>query len=369
MESSWRDGMTEPRRYRPEAIHEFCCAILEKLKVPGEDAKEVGDCLLQADLRGVDSHGMIRLPVYAERIRKAVVNPRPVPRIVKASASTALLDGDNGLGAVVGSRAMEKAIELAAGPGISFVGVRRSNHFGIAAFYVQKAVRKGLIGCAASNAPPHMAPFGGRARFLGTNPFAIGIPAGKQPPLIFDASTSVVARGKIIVAAKEGRAIPPGWAIDTEGNPTTDAKAALAGSVLPFGGPKGSAISLIIDVLCGVLTGSAFARTLNTLEKVEAEQNLGHAFVAMRTDVFLTAKDFASRMDEILQTLKSSPPAPNTAQVLAPGEIERHNEAKNQKLGVPMLPTVVEQLAALGAELNVSFPHAATMKQPVETHS
>jgi LDH2 family malate/lactate/ureidoglycolate dehydrogenase len=365
MESSGRDGMTEVKRYRPENVHEFCCAILDRLNVPRQNAKEVADCLLLADLRGVDSHGMIRLPVYAERIRKGVVNPRPVPRIIRTIGATALLDGDNGLGAVVGARGMERAIELAADAGIGFVGVRRTNHFGIAAFYVQKAIRQGLIGCAASNAPPHMAPFGGRARFLGTNPFSVGIPAGKQPPLIFDASTSVVARGKIIVAAKEGKAIPFGWAIDRDGNPTTDAKAALAGSVLPFGGPKGSAISLLIDVLCGVLTGSAFALTLNTLENLEAEQNLGHVFVAMRTDIFLTAEDFAARMDKLLQTLKSSPPAPNAEQVLAPGEIERQNETRNLKLGVPLLPTVIDQLAVLGAELNVGFPHAAM----VETHS
>lgn len=351
--------MTEVKRYRPEEIHEFCCAILTNLNVPREDAQEVAGCLLQADLRGVDSHGMIRLPVYADRIRKGVVNPRPVPRIVRTDGATALLDGDNGLGAVVGSRGMEKAIARASNAGVAFVGVRHTNHFGIAAFYVQKAVRQGMIGCAASNAPPHMAPFGGRARFLGTNPLSVGIPTGKQPPLIFDASTSVVARGKVIVAAKEGKSIPSGWAIDRDGNPTTDAKAALAGSVLPFGGPKGSAISLLIDVLCGVLTGSAFALTLNTLENLEAEQNLGHVFVAMRTDIFLTAEDFAARMDDLLQTLKSSPPAPDAEQVLAPGEIEQRNEARNLKLGVPLLPTVVDQLVALGAELNVSFPHAA----------
>jgi LDH2 family malate/lactate/ureidoglycolate dehydrogenase len=368
MEWPRRDGLTDPRRYRLEDVHEFCCAILEKLKVPREDAQQVSDCLLQADLRGVESHGMIRLPVYVERISKGIVNPRPVMREVRTSASTRLLDGDNGLGAVVGSRAMETAIELAKNAGISFVGVRRSNHFGIAAFYVQKALRTGLIGYAASNAPPHMAPFGGRARFLGTNPFSVGIPAGKQAPLIFDASTSVVARGTIIVAAEKGKTIPSGWAIDLEGNPTTDAKAALAGSVLPFGGAKGSALSLIIDVLCGVLTGSAFALTLNTLENLEAKQDLGHVFVAMRTDIFVTTEEFTSRMDEILQTLKSSPPAPNTGQVLAPGEIERQNEARNQRLGVPLLPTVVDQLAALGAESNVSFPHAATVEQSAETY-
>lgn len=361
--------MTELRRYRLQEIHQFCSAILEKLNLPREDAKQVADCLLQADLRGVDSHGIIRLPVYAERLRKGVVNPRPVPRIVRTTGASALLDGDNGLGAVVGSRGMEKAIELATDAGVGFVGVRRTNHFGIAAFYVQKAVHQGMIGGAASNAPPHMAPFGGRARFLGTNPFSIGIPAGKQPPLIFDASTSVVARGKIIVAASEGKSIPLGWAIDRDGNPTMDAKAALAGSVLPFGGPKGSAISLLIDVLSGVLTGSAFALTLNTLENLNAEQNLGHVFVAVRTDIFVTAADFASRMDELLQSLKSSPPVPNTEQVLAPGEIEHQNEIRNLKLGVPLLPTVIDQLAALGAELKVSFPHAAMVNVPLETHS
>jgi LDH2 family malate/lactate/ureidoglycolate dehydrogenase len=347
----------EQQRYRAEGLHEFCCAVLEKLSVPREDALEVGDCLVLADLRGVDSHGVIRLPVYAQRIRKNLVNARAIPRIIRTHAAAALMDGDNGLGAVVGSRAMEKAIELATTAGIGFVGVRRTNHFGIASFYVQKALQRGFIGCAASNAPPHMAPFGGRARFLGTNPFSIGVPANEEAPLLFDASTSVVARGKIIVAAQEGKTIPSGWAIDPEGNPTTNASSALAGSVLPFGGPKGSAISLIIDVLSGVLTGSAFALHLNTLENLEAEQNLGHIFMAMCTDLFMSNDEFGSRMDEIVRMLKSSPPAPDTERVLVPGEIERQNEAKNRVHGVPLAPSVIDQLAALGAEVNVSFPN------------
>jgi LDH2 family malate/lactate/ureidoglycolate dehydrogenase len=206
MGSPWWEGgrVTERQRYRAEDLHEFCCAVLQKLNVPREDAQEVGDCLVLADLRGVDSHGVIRLPVYALRIRKNVVNAGAMPRIIRTHAAAALMDGDNGLGAVVGSRAMEKAIELATTAGIGFVGVRRTNHFGIASYYVQMALQQGFIGCAASNAPPHMAPFGGRARFLGTNPFSIGIPAKEEAPLLFDASTSVVARGKIIVAAQEG---------------------------------------------------------------------------------------------------------------------------------------------------------------------
>ena len=262
---------------------------------------------------------------------------------------------------------MEKAIALAELSGIGFAGVRRSNHFGIAAFYVQKAIHQGFIGFAASNAPPHMAPFGGRARFLGTNPIAVGIPAGQEPPLLFDASTSVVARGKIIVAAQEGKPIPADWAIDSDGNPTTDAKAALAGSVLPFGGAKGSAISFIVDILCGVLTGSGFALNLHRLEDLGAEQNLGHVFAAVRTDLFIPGKDFAARMDEILRMLKSSPAAAGTSQVLAPGELERQNEARNRVLGIPLLQSIVDQLAELGESLGLAFPKAADTMGPAET--
>src|SRR5215472_2567272 len=350
--------MMEALRYRTDDIRSFSCSVLEKLSVPREDAEEVSDCLLQADLRGVDSHGLIRLPVYAGRIRKGVVNPRPNPHIIRSHTAAALLDGDNGLGAVVGSTAMESAIDLAALSGIGFVGVRRTNHFGIAAFYVGKAIRRNFIGVAASNAPPHMAPFGGRSRFLGTNPFAVGIPAGRRSPLLFDASTSVVARGKIIVAAQERKPIPEGWAIDREGNPTTDAAAALAGSVLPFAGPKGSAISFIIDILCGVLTGTAFALQLNTLENLGAEQNLGHVFVALRTDLFMTAEEFAARMDTALEMLTTSPPASGVERVLAAGELELQNEVKNRALGVPLVPSVVDQLAMLGGEFGVNFPDA-----------
>ena len=152
--------------------------------------------------------------------------------------------------------------------------------------------------------------------------------------------------------------IPSGWAIDPEGNPTTNANSALSGSLLPFGGPKGSAISLIIDVLSGVLTGSSFALHLNTLENLETEQNLGHIFMAMRTDLFMSKNEFGSRMDEIVRMLKSSPPGPDSERVLVPGEIERQSEAKNRVLGVPLVPSVIDQLAALGAELNVRFPNA-----------
>jgi len=352
--------MNEVIRYRAEDLDSFCRSVVENLGVPAEHAKQVGQCLVQADLRGIDSHGVIRLPVYAGRIRRGLVNPRPKLQFLHEHAAAALLDGDNGLGAVVGATAMQRALELAAKTGIGLVSACHSNHFGVASFYVEKAVAEGFIGCAASNAPPHMAPFGGRERFLGTNPLAVGIPAGSQPPLVFDASTSVVARGKIIVAAQESKPIPLGWAIDKAGNPTTDAAAGLAGSVLPFGGPKGSAISFMIDIICGVLSGAGYAHHLNTLENLSALQDLGHVFVAVRTDLFMSAEEFGRRMDEILIMLKNSAPAAGIARVLVPGEIERQNEARNRAMGVPLVPSIVAQLANLATELGLPFPEPMT---------
>ena len=344
-------------RYRHEDLFEFGCRVLERLGVPGADSREVSACLTKAELRGVDSHGMVRLPVYARRVQARVVKARPAIRLLPSTGAAALIDGDNGLGPVVGSRAMEAALNLAREHAVGFVGVRNSNHFGPAAYYVEKAVAQGCIGLAISNAPPNMAPFGGKSRLLGTNPIAVGVPAGNEDPLIFDASTSVVARGKIIVAAHTRTPIPEGWAIDPDGYPTTDPERALAGAVLPFGGPKGSAISFIIDVFCGVLTGASFASHLNTLENLGAVQNIGHVLAAVRTDLFLPAEEFSRRMDDILKMLKASPPAPGSGErVLVPGEIELVSERRNREEGIPMVEPVVAQLASLGEEVGVAFP-------------
>ena len=349
-------GQANFPRFVAEDLTAFCCSVLERLDVPPDDARIVADCLVQADLRGVDSHGVVRLPVYAKRIQANVLKARPVIKVESRFAAVALVHGDNGLGPVVGTRAMDEAIRLAENSGIGYVGVRESNHFGTASFYVQRAIERKFIGCAISNAPPNMAAFGGRERFLGTNPLAVGIPAGRDRPLIFDASSSVVARGKIIVAAHRNLPIPEGWAIDPEGRPTTDAAAALAGAVLPFGGPKGSAISFIIDILSGVLTGAAFALHLNTLENLHAVQNLGHVFAAFRTDLFLPQDEFLARMDEVLTMLKSSAPALGVARVLAPGELELDTEARHRMMGLPLAEEVVRQLIDIGSQVGVEFP-------------
>ena len=345
--------------YHHDDLFEYASKVLERLEVPPSHAREVAGCLIKAELRGVDSHGLVRLPVYARRVKAGVVNARPQIRLLSSATAAALVDGDNGLGPVVGARAMETAVDLAGQHGTGFVGVRHSNHFGPAGYYVEKAVGLGCIGLAISNAPPNMAPFGGRTRFLGTNPVAVGIPADREPPLIFDASTSVVARGKIIVAAHTGERIPEGWAIDPDGHPTTDADRALAGAVLPFGGPKGSAISFIIDILCGVLTGAAFASQLKTLEDLSSVQNVGHVLAAVRTDLFMTDAQFRSRMDAILRMLKAAPAGPGASRVLLPGEIELANESRARAGGLALADAIAAQLAHLGDELGIAFPSTA----------
>lgn len=348
--------MPDVERYDVDALRSFGSRVFESADVPADDAREVVDCLLAADLRGVDSHGLVRLPGYWRRLRSGVVSARPSIRFEDGDTPVFGVDGGNGLGPVVGARAMEEAIRRAEGAGVGIAGVRRSNHFGAAAHYVRKAAARRMIGLALSNAPPNMAPHGGRERFLGTNPFAVAVPAGNEPTLVLDASSSVVARGKIIVAAKQGLPIPEGWAVDPAGRPTTEARAALEGAVLPFGGAKGSAISLIIDVLCGVWTGAAFGARLGTLEDLESRQDVGHFFAALRTDAFGPAAEFEARMGELLRGLRVSAPAPGVARVCAPGEPEEENERQNKRRGVALAPAVVEELRSLGQECGAKFP-------------
>lgn len=345
-----------PNFYSSQDLMDYAIRVLEKAGVPAEDAREVARCLVGANLRGVDSHGIVRLPVYVERLRVGAVRARPQITVKRSGGAAVLVDGDNGLGPVVARRAMAEALALARDHGVGLAAVMRSNHFGCAGHYIEMAIEADCIGIACSNAPPSMAPWGGRERFLGTNPVAVGIPAGEEPPLIFDIATSVVARGKIILAAQQRRSIPEGWALDREGNPTRDAVEALLGAVLPFGGPKGSGISLLIDVLSGVWTGAGFAYHLGVLEDFRREQNLGHVFLACPADLFLPLPRFKARMDEILRALRQSAPASGVTSVLAPGDPELQTAAERRAHGIPVSDDVIAQLAKTGEALGVTLP-------------
>lgn len=222
----------------------FCTAVLETVGVPSDQSAAIIDNLIEADLRGVDSHGVVRLPIYVQRLATGVMNPRPVLRIIRETATSLVIDGDNGMGQIVGIRTMEMTIAKARqdGGACVFAAVRNSNHYGAASYYAEMAVPHGMIGFSYTiGGINHMVPWGGAEAMLGNNPFAVALPAGEEFPVTLDMACSVAARGKIILAAKEGRPIPADWAVNVGGQPTTDAAEALAGFVQPVGGPKGCA--------------------------------------------------------------------------------------------------------------------------------
>ncbi|WP_366653686.1 Ldh family oxidoreductase [Fodinicurvata sp. EGI_FJ10296] len=345
-----------PPRFDRAALSDFAAAAFGRYGVPDDQARIVADGLVFADARGIGSHGIVRLPVYASRLEAGVVAADPATSVTKVASGALSVDGGNGLGLAVGTRAADEAVALAGETGIALAAVRNSNHYGAAGFYAERAVAHDTILITASNAPPNMAPWGGKTRFLGTNPLSVGVPAGTEPPVIIDMATSVVARGKIILADHEGRSIPEGWAIDPDGRPTTDARAALEGAVLPFGGAKGSAISFLLDILCGVLSGAAYGHHLRTLEDLSTQQDVGHVFIAIRPDVFMPMAAFRQRMDDIIGMLRGVPPAPGTDAVLCPGDVERARERESAETGIALSPDVVAQLETLGHQLGLAVP-------------
>jgi LDH2 family malate/lactate/ureidoglycolate dehydrogenase len=342
-------------RFHWKKLENFCSDVFEKAGVSAEDARMVAESLVQADLRGVDSHGVVRTDIYLRRLEAGLINNNG-KMSVNSDGAVTVLDGQNHFGAVVGNKALELALDAAIKHGAGVVGVKGSNHFGTCAYYLLKAVQKDTIMLVLSNASQTVPPTGGVRPFLGTNPFSIGIPAGKHQPFILDMATSVVARGKIIVAAQKGEAIPLGWAIDKDGNPTTDAQAALEGSVLPMGGPKGYAISMFIDILCGVLTGAGFGKYVNNMyENWEQSQNVGHFFIALPISRFMPVEQFKARVDQYFDEIKAEPTAPGTKEILIPGQLEYRCTLERMEKGIELPSKVVEELNVWGERYKVDL--------------
>ncbi|MGE5701437.1 MAG: Ldh family oxidoreductase [Clostridia bacterium] len=327
--------------------------------VPLTYARVAAESLVHADLRGIESHGVSRLPIYVKRIESGLLDTRNEPRIMMQDGATALVDGGNQLGAIVGMRALEQAAVLSRQYGIGLVGVRHSNHFGSCSFYADRAIKEGLILLVLSNAPQAMAPTGGRKPFFGTNPLAIGIPTKQEPPFLLDMATSVVARGKIALAAKGGKSIPAHWAIDQAGAPTTDPKQALLGSVLPIGGPKGYGMAMFIDILCGVLTGAAYGPGVCSLYENETDpQNVGHFFLAIDINRFMPRDEFCAGMDAYIREIKAIPRAEGVEEIFIPGEMERRNMHERTENGIPLNPEILEELAQVCHRYGVDLDSA-----------
>lgn len=323
----------------------FARSLLEAHGVPQADAAIIAGCLVRADLRGVDTHGLVRLPGYLERVRRGLINPRPALEPRRVTPVAAALDGRNGFGFLVGTRAMEEAIAIARESGVGIVSARRSTHFGMAASYVLQALDAGLVSVVFSNASAAMPPWGGREALLGTSPLAFGAPGGRLGPILLDMSPAVAARGKIRRAARRGETIPLGFALDGAGRPTTDPVSALQGVVLPIGEHKGSGLSLFMDIFCGVLSGAGYAGGVADQYKVfDRAQNVGHFFLAMKPDLFVSDPDYRSRMDTLIERVRASPKAQGFDEVLLPGEPEAREEGVRRRTGIPYAVGEVDAL-------------------------
>ena len=333
----------------------FCVACFQKLGLSPGDAQLTADNLIFANLRGVDSHGVIRLKVYADRLRAGGFKANACPRIVCEQESSALIDGQHGVGQVTATAAMKLAIEKAANTGIAVVSVRNSNHFGASAFYALQAVQDGMIGFATTNAGPTMAPTGGREARLGNNAFAIAVPTGNFPPLVLDMATGAVAWGKIFVAQQQKKKIPTTWALDKDGVPTDDPNAAAhQGLIQPFGGYKGYGLSLLIDILTGVLSGGGFSTHVRTLyQDIETPAETAHMCAALRIEAFIPIAEFRQRMDEIIELMRACPPAAGVDRIFVPGESEYETEQRRRIEGIPINPALHAELAELAAQLGL----------------
>lgn len=327
----------------------FACAV-DLLLAAGENpggARLVAENFCQADARGITTHGTYLFTPIFDRVKANQLSLPTRPTVVCDEAAVAIVDGGNGLGPVAGRFAAELAAKRAAQYGIGMVLIRNTNNVGPLAFYTEMIARQGMIAMMSCNAAPAMAPWGAAEAFTGTNPIAIAIYTGQDILFSADMATSVVARGKIRKAAREGKPIPAEWAMDPEGNMTTDPNAALKGTLLPMGGPKGSAIALAVDVMSGILAGASHAPNVKSFHTPEGTTGVGASIIAIDIRKFEDLKQFAATMDEYIQSLKGMKKAKFASEIFVPGEIEQKREATSRETGIELDDKAVAALNQL----------------------
>jgi LDH2 family malate/lactate/ureidoglycolate dehydrogenase len=338
-----------------EPLRRFCAGVLVSLDVPADQAVAIAANLIEADLQGIASHGVVRFPIYVERLRAGVVNPRPNVRIIRETNTTAVVDGDNGMGQWVAMRAMQVAIDKGLSGVCSFVSVRNSNHFGAAGYYSAMAVAHDMIGLSFTiGGINHMTPWGGSRAILGNNPFSIALPAGEEGPVVLDMACSVAARGKIIVAAKDNTPIPDDWAVGPDGQATTDPVQALKGFLAPVGGPKGYSLTLVIGLLSTMLSGAFFgSEVTNMYEDLERSQNIGHLFGVLPVSCFEDIESYKARVDKAIREIRGVPRAPGVDRIYLPGERERLLAEEYGRCGIPIKQPVWLELLEVGKRSGV----------------
>ena len=334
----------------PQRLLAFATAVYQQAGLPADDARLAADTLVQADLWGHQSHGVLRLSWYVARLRTGVMQAVTRPEIVVDAGALAVMDGHDGVGQVITARAAEEAIRRAKAHGIGAVAVRNSNHFGTAMYYTLLAARAGCVAFLSTNASPAMAPWGGRRKTVGTNPWSIAAPAGRHAPMVLDIANTGVARGKIYLARQKGMPIPLGWAINADGEATTDPSEAIAGIILPMAEHKGYAIATMMDVLSGVLTGSKFGPDVGGPYQTEKVSGAGHLMIAVDIQAIQPLEAFQARMERLVDELKSVPLAKGYDEILYPGEHEARNDARNREAGIVLPEDTLADLGKLAEE-------------------
>jgi LDH2 family malate/lactate/ureidoglycolate dehydrogenase len=343
-------------RYSPGALRDFGTRVLESLGVPPSEAALVADSLVQADLWGHGSHGMLRLPWYAARLRSGAMTAVTDPAVLADTGPLVLLDGRDGVGQVLTERARTLAVGRARTHGIGAVGVRNSNHFGTAMWFTRRAARDGVVAVLTTNASPAMAPWGGRQKVLGTNPWSIAAPGPDGRVVAVDIANTAVARGKIYLAKNRGEPIPDTWALRADGAPTTDPAEGVLGVVLPMAGHKGYAITFLMDVLSGALTGSGVGTEVHGPYEPEARSRAGHLFLAIDPAALGDPADYEARVQRLIDEVKGVPRAQGFDEVFYPGEVEDRAEAANVAAGgVVLAAESLADLRRLGEQTGVPF--------------
>jgi len=336
---------TGARCFDADDLVDLAARILGAHGVPTDDAHLVAESLVTSDLWGHASHGLLRLPWYVARLVSGAMQANREPEVVSSFAAVTVIEGHDGIGQVVTDRAVDMAATASRQYGVGVVAVRNSNHFGTAAYWTRRLAERGCVGILTTNGSPAMAPWGGLQKMVGANPWSIAVPSGSHGSVVLDIANTGVARGKIYAAKERGQRLPDGWAVDATGLPTTDPQAAIDGLILPMAGHKGYAISFMMDVLSGVLTGSSFATDVVGPYDPDGRSGCGHLVLAVDVAAIMPRSEFEGRMDSLIATIKSCPAAPGT-EILIPGELE--SRAAQRAAGTVTLPaSTVADLDAL----------------------
>ncbi|MBC5764585.1 Ldh family oxidoreductase [Ramlibacter albus] len=336
-------------------LRRFITTCLEKLGLPPQDAATVGHLMAEAEAQGSDGHGVIRLIPYSKRIRAGGMNLTPNIKVVKEKAAMALLDGDNGMGHLVMQRAAQIAIEKARNCGVAWVGARLSNHAGPASLYARMALEHDMIGMyyAVGNAN-HLPPWGGLDMLLSTNPIAVAVPAGEEPPVVLDMATTVAAYGKVKAKAQRGEQMPVGWMIDRKGEPLTDPKRSEEGFLMPIGGYKGYGLAMVVGLLAGTLNGAAMgSETIDFNKDIVSVTNTGQAICVIDPDAFGEVAEFKARVDKLIRELRASERMPGVDRIWMPGEQSHAKRLANERDGIALPDALLANLHTFADDLGV----------------